>query len=206
MKKILLLAAVAVFTVSCGEKKESTAEVSVKQIESVNANDFKIAYYEQDSIVTGFSFYREIDSTLKAKEQVFKDKLEKMYTSYERYALNAQKKAETGEISGFQLQDMQKTIQNKQQEIAQTEQQEGGALQQETLMYTNSLAIKISEAGKEFAQENDIDILYGYQKGGQITYISNAFDMTEEFISFLNKREKEIVDGVEDAVEESEEK
>ena len=63
--------------------------------------------------------------------------------------------------------------------------------------YTNSLAIKISEAGKEFAEANDIDMLYGYQKGGQITYISNAFDMTEEFIAFLNKRDKEIIEGTE---------
>ncbi|MGB0933679.1 MAG: OmpH family outer membrane protein [Lishizhenia sp.] len=183
--------------VACGENKKST-EKQVKEVQTVNANGLTIAYYEQDSIVTGFDYYRKIDSTLKVKETAFKAKLEKMYASYERYAMNAQKKAETGEISGFQLQDMQETIQRKQQEIAMTEQQEGGALQQETMEYTNSLAIKISEAGKEFAEANNIDMLYGYQKGGQITYISNAFDMTEEFISFLNKRDKEIIEGTDE--------
>lgn len=196
MKHILYIFLFAVVFAAC-EDKEVIIEKPTKQIQSVNPNGLKIAYYEQDSIVTGFDFYRKIDSTLKVKELAFKTKLEKMYASYERYATNAQQKAESGEVTGFQLQDIQETIQRKQQEIALTEQQEGGALQQETMEYTNSLAIKISEAGKEFAEANDIDMLYGYQKGGQITYISNAFDMTEEFIAFLNKRDKEIIEGTE---------
>lgn len=194
MKNILFIFLIAGTMVACGEK-ETRTEKPVKQAQSVNPNGLTIAYYSQDSIITGFDYYRKIDSTLKVKEIAFKSKLEKMYANYERYATNAQKKAESGEVSGFQLQDMQETIQRKQQEIAMTEQQEGGALQQETMEYTNSLAIKISEAGKEFAEANNIDMLYGYQKGGQITYISSAFDMTEEFISFLNKRDKEMIEG-----------
>lgn len=194
MKKVLYIFFFTALISACGEK-EVEIEKPIKQAQTVNPNGLTIAYYEQDSIITGFDFYRKIDSTLKAKELAFKTKLEKMYASYERYATNAQQKAESGEVSGFQLQDMQETIQRKQQEIAMTEQQEGGALQQETMEYTNSLAIKISEAGKEFAEANNIDMLYGYQKGGQITYISNAFDMTEEFIAFLNKRDKEIIEG-----------
>jgi hypothetical protein len=69
--------------------------------------------------------------------------------------------------------------------------------------YQKALMSKISEAGREFSEQNGLDLLFFYAKGGQITYISDAFDVTEDFIEFLNKREDEIMTGVEEEIEEN---
>ena len=71
----------------------------------------------------------------------------------------------------------------------------------ETLQYQLALMNKISEAGKQFSEKRGIDLLFFFQKGGQITYINNAYDVTEEFIRYLNKREGELKQGFEEELE-----
>lgn len=182
--------------------KAQTPVKSVHELQEKNSDGLKIAFYMQDSIPSGFNYYREIDSMLQAKQAQYQSKLERMYAKYEQYAAEVQRRDQNNEISSFELPKVQEEIQRRQQEIALVEQNEGRVLQQETMNYTNALANKISGAGNEFAKENGIDLLFFYQKGGQITYISDAFDVTTDFIAYLNKREQEIISGVEESVEE----
>ena len=154
-----------------------------------------MAFYYQDSIATQFDFYREIDSILKVKEMNFQKELEAKYLAYQSYEADIQKKMANNEITGYQIEEIQATAMEKQQSIQQFEQQRGAALQKESMDYQNNLMNKIAEAGKEFASKKEIDLLFFYQKGGQITFINNAYDVTDEFLSYLNKREEELMSG-----------
>jgi outer membrane protein len=211
MKKlttILLLGITSLlFFTSCGDKKNSSesenndsTQVAKRQM-GTDSSGIAIAYYLQDSIATRFDFYREIDSMLKEKESAFQKNLEAKIRSYRQYEQDIQKRMDAGEITGYQLEDIQNAAMQKQQAIQQFEQQRGGELQQESLQYQTALMNKISEAGREFSEKMGIDLLYFYQKGGQITYISDSFDVTDDFIQFLNKREEELRNGFEEDVE-----
>ncbi|MEX1192993.1 MAG: OmpH family outer membrane protein [Brumimicrobium sp.] len=204
-KLLLGLATTFVFT-ACGDKESTNNnEKSQKQVDKRQlGNDttgIAIAYYLQDSIATQFNFYREIDSMLKAEEMNFQKELETKIRKYRQYEENIQKRMDAGEITGYELDEIQQSAMEKQQAIQQFEQQKGAELQQESLQYQTALMNKIAEAGREFSNEKGIDLLYFYQKGGQITYISDAFDVTEDFIDFLNKREEELKSGFDDEVE-----
>lgn len=159
-----------------------------------------MAFYYQDSIATQFGFYKEIDSLMRVKEMNFQQELESKYRAYQAYEADIQKKMANNEITGYQIEEIQQTAMQKQQSIQQFEQQRGTALQKESMEYQTALMSKIAEAGKEFANKKEIDLLFFYQKGGQITFINNAFDVTDEFISFLNKREKDLMSGVKEEV------
>lgn len=205
-----LFFATTIFMVGCGDNENNSKKTSGKadkemvKKEKKSAGDLKIAYYVQDSIGTGFNFYREIDSMLKSKEREFERQLRGKYENYSKYEANIRKRMDAGEITGYQLEDIQQEAMQKQEAIANFERQRGAQLQQESLQYQTALMNKISEAGREFCEDNDIDLLYFYQKGGQITYISNAYDVTEDFVSFLNRREEDIMSGVEKEIEEGE--
>jgi outer membrane protein len=211
MKKlstVLLLGILSIILVtSCGDKSNSSkdetdngTQVSKRQM-GTDSSGIAIAYYLQDSIATQFDFYREIDSMLKEKELTFQKELESKIRSYRQYEQDIQKRMDAGEITGYQLEDIQNAAMQKQQAIQQFEQQRGAELQKESLQYQTALMNKISEAGREFSEQKGIDLLYFYQKGGQITYISDAFDITDDFIKFLNKREEELRNGFEADVE-----
>ena len=204
MKKVVglafsMVAGLGLFT-GCGETSgvnenddsSDKVEVSKRQMGD-DSSGIAIAYYIQDSIATQFNFFREVDSMLKVKEIEFQKELESRIRAYQAYEADIQRRMEANEITGYQLEDIQKTAMQKQQSIQQFEQQRGAQLQKESFEYQTALMNKISEAGKEFSAMNNIDLLFFYQKGGQITYISKAFDVTEQFVSYLNKREDELM-------------
>ncbi len=190
---------------SAANNNEDSASITPRKTKHRDSlqGGLMIAYYHQDSIAKGFNFYREIDSMLKAKERDFERQLRGKYQSYQEYETKIRQRMDAGEITGYQLEDIQQEAMQKQEAIATFERQRGAELQRESLQYQTALMNKISEAGREFSEINDIDLLFFYQKGGQITYISDAFDATSEFLKFLNKREKEIMSGVEEEMEDA---
>src|SRR5690554_4668253 len=210
---VILGLSASLLTVSCNNNQANDATAEPKQTENVKSvesqgdkapvSGVNIAYYNQDSIATQFRFYREIDSILREKELNFQKELEAKYRSYQAYEAGIQKKMENNEITGYQIEEIQQTAMQKQQSIQQFEQQRGAALQKESMEYQTALMSKIAEAGKEFSDKKNIDLLFFYQKGGQITFINNAYDVTEEFIQFLNKREDELMSGFQEEVEEN---
>lgn len=186
---------------SCNNSTPKTEEVEVSTpVEKKQMGDgttgIAMAFYYQDSIATQFGFYKEIDSIMRVKELNFQKELEAKYRAYQTYEADIQKKMANNEITGYQIEEIQQTAMQKQQSIQQFEQQRGTALQNESMEYQRNLMSKIAEAGKEFANKKEIDLLFYYQKGGQITFINNAFDVTDEFISFLNKREDDLMSGL----------
>lgn len=184
-----------------GNKKEEK-KVEVKR--DKNPQGLNIAYYAQDSIGRGFHFYREIDSMLRTKQRNFEGELRGRYESYQRYETEIKKRAEANEITGYEIEGIEQEMMRRQQSIAAFERQRGGEIQKEAMDYQTALMNKISEAGREFSENNGYDMLFFYQKGGQITYISNAYDVTDEFIAFLNERESFIKTGVEEEMKDGE--
>ena len=172
-----------------------------KKMANDSVSGIVIAYYVQDSISKGFNFYRKMDSILKSKEKEFENALRGKYESYQKFEETVRRKMEANEITGFQLDELQREAVAKQESIANYERQRGGELQQESMEYTTVLMNKISEAGREFSQEKGIDLLFFYQKGGQITYISDAMDVTQQFINYLNKREDDLMGNFEEDLE-----
>lgn len=193
---IFILGITLISTISsCGNKTAADEDGQIivqRKVKSDSTDGLAIAYYVQDSIATGFNFYRSIDSMLRAEEKEFERQLRSRYENYQAYENKIRQRMEAGEITGYQLDEIQEEAMRKQESIANFERQRGGELQRESIKYQTALMNKISEAGREFSEKNGIDMLFFYQKGGQITYISNAFDVTEQFIKFLNNREKEI--------------
>ena len=185
---------------SSTDQPEDSVSVSKRKVGD-DTTGVAIAYYVQDSIASNFNFYRRVDSMLKSKEMAFQKELESRIRSYQAYEQDIQRRMNAGEITGYQLDEIQKTAAQKQQSISRFEQQRGSALQKETIENQTALMNKISEAGKEFSKKNNIDILFFYQKGGQITYIANAFDVTEVFVAYLNKREDELMADFDEEVD-----
>lgn len=208
MKKALLfwvpVVVIGLSIISCGGGSSEPAGDDINLPRKSRGNDstgLVIAYYIQDSISSGFDFYRRIDSMLKAKESDFEKVLRGKYETYQRWEENISRRMGNNELTGFELEGLEKEAMQKQQEIANFERQRGGEIQRQVVEYTGALLNKITEAGREFSEENGIDMLFYYQKGGQITYISDAFNVTQQFINFLNRRESSLMDGFEEEVE-----
>lgn len=205
---LILMGLGCAFIISSCNSNQKNVEVNGSNNKKVNTNRSKdtsgisMAFYYQDSVAIQFRFYKEIDSMLKAKELNFQKELEKKIRAYKVYEADIQKRMNNNEITGYQVDDIRQTAMKKQQSIQTYEQQRGAELQKESMEYQIAIMNKIAETGKEFSDKNGIDLLFFYQKGGQITYINNTYDVTKEFIGYLNQREAELKSGVEKEVKE----
>jgi Skp family chaperone for outer membrane proteins len=155
-------------------------------------NGLKIAYYSQDSLKTGFDFYRETDSIVTKKQLRFQAELEKRQKTLQEFLVTNDERAKSGQLSGFELQNIQQEAQRREQGLYQYQQTEGAKIENETVELLEVITKKIEAAGKEFCKKNKIDLMLIQGPGGQINYINESMNVTKEFVGFINEYQAEI--------------
>lgn len=195
MKKILgilALSAVAV-TSACSDSDKKTVETNTTpNVETRAAGDLKIAYYIQDSITTGFGFYKLQDSLIANKQIAFQKELGRRSTELQNYIARNSEKAQNGLLTQNEIAQIQQAAQQKEGAIMQFQQQEGGKLEQESFEMMSVITKRISNFSKDFCLENGIDILLVQIPGGQVGFVGESMNVTDEFIGYLNQKQSEL--------------
>jgi Skp family chaperone for outer membrane proteins len=176
--------------VSCG--KSETKEQNTTPNVPVIKNGLKIAFYHQDSLKLGFNFYKENDSMIIKKQLRFQSELEKRQKSLQDFLVTNDERAKSGQLSGFELQNIQQEAQRREQALYQYQQTEGAKIEKETAEILDVISSKIEAAGKDFCKKNNIDLLLIQGPGGQINFINSSMDVTKEFVNFINQHQAEI--------------
>ncbi len=178
---------------SCSEKKqEEKIENTKPNIEIQKIGELKIAYYDQDSMKNNFTYYKEQDAIVTKKQLAFQKIIEGKRKAMESYYANFMKRAQNNELSQVESEGYQSNLQNQEAEIMQYQEVEGAKLEKETLEKLESVGNKIEKFSKKYCEENGIDILLIYAKGGQINYINSSMNVTKEFTAYLNQNQNEI--------------
>ena len=79
-----------------------------------------------------------------------------------------------------------------QQNILTFQQKKAAQIEQETIEIMGAISKKIENYASEFCKKNKIDILLIHGQGGQFGYIDDSMEVTNEFINFLNAKQKDI--------------
>jgi Skp family chaperone for outer membrane proteins len=192
MKKIIGVAfGVALTTFSCTEKKVEKEVVDTKPtVPIIRENGLKIAYYNQDSLKTGFDYYKQMDKLVKNKQINFQKQLEKKQLDLQSFLITNDELAKKGQLSDLQMQNIQAEAQKREQEIYLFQQNQGGAIEKQTVDLMNKIYKKIEDASKKYCEMHKIDMLLVQASGSQFNYINPTMNVTKEFIGFLNEQEK----------------
>jgi Skp family chaperone for outer membrane proteins len=188
--KLITFTALALIILSCGGK-EKELENTTPNVPIIK-NGLKIAFYVQDSLKTSFDYYREMDSTTKAKQTKFQAQLEQKQKALQDYVTRNEEKAKTGQLSAFEIQTIQQEAQRREQTLYQFQQVEGTSLEEGTVEILDVLTKRIEAAGKKYCEKHGIDVLLIHGPGGQINFINPAMDVTKQFVAYLNQHQAEI--------------
>ena len=188
--KIAIVAAGLVLA-SCG-KNEAKEENTVPNVEPKEIGQLKIAYYDSDSLKKYFDYYREQDSIVTKKQLSFQKEVERRTKEYQDYIVRNDEKARSGLLSQNEVMQIQQRIQQMEASLMKYQQEEGSKLENETLSKLEEISKKINVLGKQFSEENKIDILLINGQGGQLNYISPDMDVTKEFVTYLNQHQQDI--------------
>jgi len=198
MKGVITSAIVAslLLITACGDKKEAEAESTTPKVETKNVGDLKIAYYDQDSLKVYFDYYREQDSIVTKKQLGFQNEVQRRTTELQNYLIKNDERARSGLLSQNEILQIQQVAQQKEGSLMQYQQTEGAKLEEETYNKLEAIGNKIELFAKKYCEENGIDILMIYAKGGQFNYINSSMDVTKEFTTYLNDQQMILAEDI----------
>lgn len=188
---ILGVLVITLVVAACG-KKNKEEENTVPTVQAREIGQLKIAFYHTDSLKTNFEYYREQDSIVTKKQLAFQKEVERRTKEYQDYIVRNDEKARSGLLSQNEMMQIQQRIQQMEGELMRYQQEQGRKIEEETMSKLEAISKKIEVLGKQFSEENKIDILLIHGAGGQMNFINPDMDVTKEFVAFLNKNQADI--------------
>ena len=186
------ITAIGLSVASCGGEKKEKIENTTPKVQVQKIGELKIAYYDQDSMKANFTYYKEQDAIVTKKQLAFQGIIEGKRKAMETYYNNFMKRAQNNELSQVESEGYQRNLQNQEAEMMQYQEREAAKLEKETLEKLEAVGNKIEQFSKAYCEENGIDILLIYAKGGQFNYINPTMNVTKEFTAYLNQKQKSI--------------
>lgn len=193
-KNVIAIVLLGVTVASCGgkdEKKINTEDTKPK-IEIQKVGELKIAYYNQDSMMANFEYYKEQNEIITKKQKAFQKSMEIKSRQFETDYTNYMTQVQSGTLTPEVATGMEAKLKKQQEDGQMFQQTEGARIEKEAMEKLDVINKRIDDFGKKYCEEHGIDILMIYVKGGPFTYISDKMDVTKEFTAYLNQNEEEI--------------
>lgn len=193
MKISFYIIASSLILLSCSNESEKETElVSSAPVNTLekDTSGLVIAFYFNDSLKEGFTYYKNIDEDVSRKNLAFQNELKRKTNNLETFVSKKGAEAQQGLLSENEILKIQQKAQRMEAELMQYQQQEGAQLEAEVMRKLTDINNKVISFGKKFSEENGIDLLMGYVDGGQINYVNPSMDVTRAFIDFLNKEQQ----------------
>lgn len=191
IKNIALIGTIGVLLTSCGGDSEAKTEEPVN-VEVKSVGELTFAYYDQDSIATQFNFYVETQTALEAKKKKIDAKVAVQQKAYESAGIALQNGMQSNILSQNQAEAYQRKMAQCEQEMMRIQQNELVPFEKESFEANTVLMNKIDAYSKAFAEKNGLKLFFTKAIGGQVAYVDPQFNMTTEFIDFMNKKEEDL--------------
>ncbi|MBA2745667.1 MAG: OmpH family outer membrane protein [Flavisolibacter sp.] len=186
---IVLLALVGVLFYlhfSSGKKVASSTEKKSQVTASAEENgEFKIAYFELDSITNSFSMVKDVKSELNKEEEKMSSEMAGWQKRYNDKITRYQNQAQTQPMSQVEsekantdLLQMQETIRNKKQELDQR-------FQNMYMQKMKEVTTKIEAFLQDYNQDKRYSYILAYEPGF-IYYRDTMYNITKDLIKGLN--------------------
>ena len=195
MKISLYILSLSLIILSCSNKAEKETQpeqpIPVTTVEK-DTSGLVIAFYFNDSLKEGFTYYKNIDEDVSRKNLAFQTELKRRTVELENFVSKKGAEAQQGLLSENEIMKIQQKAQRMEAELMEYQQKEGAKLEAEVMRKLTDINNKVISFGKIFSEANGIDLLMGYADGGQINYANPSMNVTAAFIDFLNKEQKQI--------------
>lgn len=185
LKLIGALSLATMLLYGCDKATPSASTSGEANLEAISAGEVSVAFVYTDSVINKYEYFKTKSGELTEKGKKFEGDLQ-------------------GRARGFEqeVQTFQQTGGNMTPNQARAKQEELAKKEQNLMTYRDNLMQELSadEAAlysdvydhvqkylKTYAQDNNIDVILSYTRGGAVWYANDAIDLTETIIEGLNK-------------------
>lgn len=186
LQLIGVLSLATVLFYSCGQKTESGAAADSTSAERVAAGDMKVAFVYTDSVINKYDFFKKKSEEITEKGKRFDADLQSRARGFEQEVATFQQTG--GNMTQNQIRAKQDELVQKEQNLMTYRNNLMQELSTDEQKLLNDVYEQVQTYMKEYAQENGIDIILSYTRGGAMWYATDAIDVTASVIDGLNKK------------------
>ena len=151
-------------------------------------SDFRIAYFDIDSLQTHFEYFKKVSNEMKARENAMTVELRTLENSYQKKIKEWQEKGANmsqaeGEAAQREYAQMQQRYQKRQMDLEQE-------LQKQKVDLMTDLRKKVEDYLKEYNKEKGYAFILSYEPGFMLYYKDTLYDVTSDLITGLNEKYK----------------
>jgi len=193
MKNILIYLPIILITIlSCNTEKKEVEKSTTPSVPVKDPEGLKIAFYNSDSLKSKYTYFVNQEKIINKKQNSFESEIKKKENDFKNFISRNEKRAQNGELSQNEIGSLQQKAQEMQQNILAFQQNKGTQIEKEAIELMSAISKKVEQYADEFCKKNKIDILLIHGQGGQFGYINDSMEVTNEFINFLNEKQKDI--------------
>jgi len=149
----------------------------------------KIAYVEVDSIMTQYTYWKEVTKLMEQKERNIQSTLAAKQKNLQQAAQNFQQGIQSNKYTQEQAQGIQANLQKQAQDADALQQRLGNEYQQEIAKYNKALTDSIHHFLEAFNKDKKYAMILAKQ-GDNILYADKSLDITDEVVKGMNKAYK----------------
>lgn len=165
-----------------GEKK--VERPAVNSDVSAQQKDFRIAYFDIDSLQEKYEYFKDASGEIRAKESSVTSQLNALQDSYQKRVKELQEKSPTmtqaeGEAAQREYAQMQQKYQQRQVSLEQD-------LKKHQIELMTTVRNKIENYLKEYNKQKGYAFILSYEPGFMLYYKDSVYDITDDVINGLN--------------------
>lgn len=163
------------------KKTEPTTPIAAQK----TTNSFKIAYFESDSLETGFEYYKQVSKELAASEQQKRNEILGQRNAFVEKVKEYQAKGQT--MTQIEAAKANQDVEARQKQIQANEQTKSQEIQDERFKKLQDVKKKIEEYLKEYNKNNTYSFILS-SSSDLMYYKDSTYDITKDLIKGLNEK------------------
>jgi outer membrane protein len=169
-------------------RQDKKSVVHSSRTESKNSNDFRIAYFDIDSLQEKYEYFKDVSGQMKDKEANLSSQMDALQSTYQKRLKELQEKGPSmtqseGEAAQREVAQMQQKFQQRQMSMEQD-------LKKHQVDLMTDVRNKIENYLKEYNKEKGYAFILSYEPGFMLYYKDSLYDITNDVISGLNEQYK----------------
>lgn len=181
---LALIATGVLFYLHFTHTEQLRKQISTSVGNNHDSTNFRIAYFDIDSLQKNYNSFKDAENKIKAKENAIKGQLSELNNRNQRRLKELQDKAPgmsqaEGETAQRELAQLQQSFQQKELELDQ----ELKRLQMDEM---SDLQQKVEIFLKNYNQKMGYSFIVSYRPGEFIYYKDTVYDITMEIVNGLN--------------------
>ncbi|MCH7406416.1 OmpH family outer membrane protein [Belliella aquatica] len=157
---------------------ETTAEVSI--------SDLKIAYILTDSVIANFDLFKEQSELITEKGKKFENELGSRSRGFQQEVSNFEQTANS--MTPNQARAKQEDLMQKERNLVTYRDNLMQELQADESKLYSDVIDQIQEYLTEYAEENNLEMILSYTRGGAVWYSKKSLDITDKVTAGLNAK------------------